>query len=211
MSKINTDYVWYSSYGSNLCEERFLCYIKGEKPPGSSKREVGCRDQSLPLQTRVVNLPFHLYFSTHSKRWGGGVAFIGTSKDSSVRTLGRMYLITKEQFIDVVKQENGVDDIVIDFDSVIENDSKVIRESRYGNIMYVGDCDNYPIFTFTHYLDIDQIEHTTPSRSYLTMLIRGYKEAYCVSDEQILQYLLDKPGIKSKYTTDQLLQIIKVA
>ncbi|MBL0236650.1 MAG: hypothetical protein IPQ02_08595 [Saprospiraceae bacterium] len=39
------DYIWYASYGSNLLEERFQCYIKGGMPKGSTKTYLGCRIQ----------------------------------------------------------------------------------------------------------------------------------------------------------------------
>ncbi|WP_100010046.1 hypothetical protein [Lentibacillus sediminis] len=209
MNEDNLEYVWYASFGSNLCEERFLCYIKGGRPPGSQKTETGCRDQSLPLQIRSVQLDFPLYFSHHSDRWGGGVAFIGTTKSSVAGTLARMYLITKSQFADVVKQENGGSVLEINFDHIVEKGSEVVQETRYGNILYAGKYDDYPIFTFTHFLDMDEKDFTVPSKSYLTMLISGYKEAYAMSDAQIAEYLVHKPGVESNYHTKELLQIIK--
>jgi hypothetical protein len=209
MSSSNSDFVWYASYGSNLCEDRFLCYIKGGKPAGSTKVEIGCRDQSLPLETRSVELEFPLYFSAYSSRWGGGVAFVGTTNREQQKTLGRMYLITKEQFIDVVKQENKLTDLVIDFSKVVEDGSHVTKESLYGNILYAGDCDGYPIFTFTYYHDQDAREVTVPSENYLTMLIRGYKETYSLTDEQIANYLITKPGVKGNIEKGVLLKLIE--
>ena len=35
--------VWYLSYGSNLLEERFLCYIEEGTPPGSKSFHSGSR------------------------------------------------------------------------------------------------------------------------------------------------------------------------
>jgi hypothetical protein len=204
-----SNYVWYASFGSNLCEERFLCYIKGGKPHGSTRREAGSRDQSFPLKVRPVELNYPLYFSSFSDRWGGGAAFIGTKKDASQTTLGRMYLITEEQFNDVVKQENDGVDFSIDFKKVQQQGSELVQDSLYGNIVYVGDCDDHPIFTFTHRDDIDKRTFTVPSESYLKMLIRGYKEAYSLSDEEIADYLVAKPGVRDHYSKDTLLEISK--
>ena len=34
------DYVWYACYGSNLCHERFMCYITGK---GNTKYNISTR------------------------------------------------------------------------------------------------------------------------------------------------------------------------
>lgn len=70
--------VWYVSYGSNLMEERFHCYIKGGIPAGSNEAEKGCRDHTLPVHNKGCELPYPLYFAKDTSKWGtGGVAFIG--------------------------------------------------------------------------------------------------------------------------------------
>lgn len=202
------EYVWYASFGSNLAEDRFLCYIKGGKPPGSSKIEKGARDQSMPLDMKAIELPFSLYFSGYSERWGGGVAFIGLTKQESKKTLGRMYLITKQQFVDVVNQENGLDESDINLSDVIKNQSFVMKESLYGNLLHVGNEASVPIFTFTYFKDQHDQEVTSPSKSYLTMLIKGYKETYTYKDEQIIEYLIDKPGVKDNWSHLELSQLV---
>ena len=52
--------VWYLSYGSNLLEERFLCYIEGGTPPGSKSFHSGSRFVFELLVTFIFSL---LYFS----------------------------------------------------------------------------------------------------------------------------------------------------
>ena len=90
-----------------------------------------------------------MYFAKKSESWDNG-GVIRTNFGSKIDTLGRMYLITKEQFIDVVKQETGDQaNLSIDFDKAIENGSLVFKErSWYGNIIYLGTQYNSPIFTF---------------------------------------------------------------
>lgn len=101
--------VWYASYGSNLLRSRFMCYIRGGRPKSSSKGYRGCTDKSEPLKDKPVRIPHELYFSGRSSVWGGGgggVAFIKPTRASKGEfTLGRMYLITREQFTQVVRQE----------------------------------------------------------------------------------------------------------
>lgn len=59
------------------------------------------------------------YFAKNSTIWGGGAAFLCTQlRDKNNKSShGRMYLITNEQFLDVVEQENG-DRLDIDFELV---------------------------------------------------------------------------------------------
>ncbi|MDC3424080.1 hypothetical protein NC797_06110 [Aquibacillus sp. 3ASR75-11] len=208
MTEDQTEYVWYASYGSNLCEERFLCYILGGRPPGSAESEVGARDKTLPRDSQPVKFKFPLYFTGYSSRWGGGGAVIGLTEPESEETLGRMFLITKEQFVDVVRQENGIDDFEIDFEKVIKNKSFVMQESFYGNIVYTGDCEGYPIFTFTSYRDMKDNEISIPSESYLKMLIRGYQETFDLTNKEIAEYLIIKPGVQGHYTKDRLMNLI---
>ncbi len=69
-------YVWYAGYGSNLCEERFLCYIKGGKFRWGGRKSSGCDDKTLPEEKGRITIPFPLYFAERSRGWqGGGVAF----------------------------------------------------------------------------------------------------------------------------------------
>lgn len=106
-----SNYVWYASYGSNLLEERFLCYIQGGKPAGAIKTYKGCVDKSLPTASEGLEIPYSLYFAKHAGIWnGGGVAFIHHETTTRERTLARMYRITKAQFYDVVMQENRLPD-----------------------------------------------------------------------------------------------------
>lgn len=147
--KSNKEYIWYASYGSNISRDRFLCYIKGGKPIGSQKEYTGCTDKTLPLDDEEIYIKSELYFAKKSKTWnGGGVGFIKTEFDEKVNTLGRMYLITKEQFEEVVKQEtNFKGELSIDYEQATNNGNLVFREnSWYGNLIYLG---NKEIFRFS--------------------------------------------------------------
>jgi len=92
-------YVWYASYGSNLLESRFRCYLLGGRPEGALRSCRGCSDRSLPLSSKPVDINRQLYFARESQTWaGGGVAFIGEPTNGSSKTYGRMFLITEGQF-----------------------------------------------------------------------------------------------------------------
>jgi hypothetical protein len=203
-------YVWYACYGSNLSRDRFLCYILGGTPAGSSEEEKGCRNKALPKADKSVSIPYPLYFALEAGRWSNrGVAFLGLNRDDMEKTLGRMYLITEEQFLEVVSQENNGLKFDINLNDVKKETAKVFRESWYGNIVYLGDEQGFPIFTFTAYWDVQDKTQNAPSPEYAQTIIRGIKETYHMPDQEVANYLQSKPGIKGNITGDALFELVK--
>jgi hypothetical protein len=203
------NYVWYASYGSNLSRDRFLCYIRGGKPKGSEKVEIGCEDQSLPIKEETYVMNYPLYFAKESRRWQKqGVAFIGLSKDEKYKTYSRKYLIKKEQFMDVVKQENNGVELHIDFNDVVENRYKTLRDTWYGTILYLGHEEGIPIFTFTADWDLD-VPLNKPSDEYLKMIIEGLRKNVELSDQEIINYLSEKPGVVGCYNYSDIEHLLK--
>lgn len=201
-------YVWYASYGSNINKDRFLCYIKGGRPKGSTETEVGCKDTSSPIDEGMFTIPYPLYFAKEAGRWGSkGVAFINGTKNETSETYSKKYLITPEQFLDVLKQENSGIHFDIDLKKVKESGAMIFRNRAwYGRILYLGDDGGYPIYTFTAPWDMDDIMLNPPSHEYLHTIITGLKEYY--SKDEIHQYLENKPGIKGKYAAEELARLI---
>ncbi|GMT50033.1 MAG: hypothetical protein IEMM0008_1572 [bacterium] len=203
-------HVWYASYGSNLSRDRFLFYIRGGKPEGATRINIGCRDKSLPKDSRPISIPYLLYFIKQAYPWDyKGVAFIGLDKDEDNPALGRMYLVSEQQFIDVVSQENGnIEMPVIDLKALQKAGSEVIfKDSWYGNIIYIGELESYPIFTFTSSASIDAEPFVAPSYEYLKVIMTGLQETYHYSNKEIADYLLTKPGIMNNFTQDELIKI----
>ncbi len=85
------DRVIYASYGSNMCHDRFICYIKGGTLPGMSFSYPGCRNRELYKNDRgeYASIPlatnYELYFGRDNKHWDptpherGGGANIDTT------------------------------------------------------------------------------------------------------------------------------------
>lgn len=140
------------------------------------------------------------------------MAFIGLSRDENNPIVGRMYLIIREQFIDVVKQENGNREVSIDFEEVRRKGSKVFCESWYGNIVYLGDDEGYPIFTFTHYKDIEDqvVNFNLPSDEYIQIIAAGLKETLNWTKEEIADYLIRKQGIRATIDKKDLIRKLDV-
>jgi hypothetical protein len=200
--------VWYASYGSNLNCERFFCYIFGGRPPGSGRTNPGCRDRTPPLDRLPLSLSYELYFACHARAWGGGgVAFIRRGNQTAT-TLGRMYLITEDQFNDVVLQENSkaVDGtrILPPFEQLkCEKETLLPEAGWYARLLLVGKRDEYPIFTFTNARD--DLKPSPPSEAYVKVIVAGIKETYpLMTDEHICEYLLRTDGIRGAIPPERL-------
>jgi len=197
------DYIWYCSYGSNLSLDRFMCYIVGGKPKNSTKVEKGCNDKTPPKDDRPHRIKHALYFARHSKKWNnGGSCILSVKYDENKTTLGRKFLITVDQFLDIVSQNNGVEQTEIPFEEVMEKGSKSINDSLSGNILYLGDEDGYPIFTFTSHFD--ETEFVRPDILYLATIGEGVKQTFNMTTEEVVDYFMGLDGVKQNYTKEDL-------
>jgi hypothetical protein len=195
-------------------ESRFLCYIRGGQPIGTTKSYQGSTDQTLPIKNKPIRIPYELYFSKQSSIWENkGVAFIKSEKNEAIETFGRMYLITKDQFVSVVRQENSYApedlSITIDFETTISNGASEIPAKWYDKILYLGLEDGYPIFTFTSNCLQDKITLSQPGEKYLSIIIKGIKETYDLPDENIINYLMNLEGIKGMLTSKHISDLVR--
>ncbi len=203
------EYIWYASYGSNISTERFMCYIQGGKPEGATRTYQGCVDQSPPIEQNPIKIPHELYFAKSAGVWnGGGVCFINPEKNENADTLGNMYLITRQQFMQVVQQENYTNESVeIDFDKAQNEKSLIVREnSWYGNLLYLGVKDNAPIFTFTNKNFLSK-EINSPNPHYLKTIINGLIATHQLSQSELETYFLTKKGIDKTIITEVINQL----
>lgn len=144
--------VWYVCYGSNLCRERFMCYLDGTSYKGITKSHEPCRDQTPPRKSVPFRLPYKLYYARHSESWGGGVAFI--KEEAGASTPGRAYLVTKQQFEDIQQREGP----------------------WYARSIDLGILAGHPAITFTS-TNADLPEHR-PGSAYREVIRRGLAETY---------------------------------
>lgn len=128
------------------------------------------------------------------------------NKDSAA--LGRMYLITDDQFNDVVLQENErpVDGkrIIPPFEALCEQAESVLPDIRlYGRLLNVGERDAHPVLTFT--ATKSDLPIAPPSEAYLKLIVAGLEETYpCMKKGEIRDYLSVAPGIHDKIPIEQL-------
>lgn len=203
--------IWYTCYGSNLELKRFLYYIKGGKLTENNREYDGCKNKDFTGVHKKMIINYTLYFSKKSGSWRGGVAFIDTIP-TKIKTFARMYLVTDEQFIDILKQENSKPlSTKVSFD-INKAKSKVVYNPPglsgwYDKVIYLGENEGHSIFTFT---TGNKTDYMAPSEDYLKVIARGLRDTHNLTLQEIVNYLIDKPGISGNYNKQELIDILFV-
>ena len=187
--------VWYACYGSNLWWDRFRCYLEGGTAPGSQRAQPGARDARPPTSDGPLEIPHRLVFAGASKSWGGGgVAFLSLSVEPDLPTRARRYLITAEQFSDVVAQEGGrAPGVDLDIDQIVSAGSAAVGSGWYDLVMAVGEHEGLPILTFTS-SKLETLPETQPSSEYATTIVNGLVESHHLTQAEAHQYISTRVG-----------------
>ncbi len=170
-------FAWYVSYGSNLSSARFGRYLEG------------CRDPSPPWRWAAVEVPHRLLFARESSRWGGGgVAFLDPAPTAGARTLARAWLLTWEQFADVLAQECGLPVGSVEVPA-LEAVCVVARPGHwYGCIVPLGRHQGWPMVTFTDEAAAG-LGLSPPGPAYRAVIADGLAEAHGLSPEAAAAYI----------------------
>jgi len=203
---VDLGHVWYAAYGSNLSRQRFMCYIQGGTPEHASTHFPGCQDTTPPRHEKSFIIHHELYFADISSTWeNGGVAFLVPERSPLASTFGRIYLITAEQFLHVLKQENGIPpserapSYEPDLMDVISSGSGRCGRGWYSLLVFLGYEENIPIFTFT---SPEIRERNPPGRSYLSTIRKGLNECYQhLPESELDDYLFLAGAQKPDLTT----------
>lgn len=121
--------------------------------------------------------------------------------------------ITKEQFVDVVCQENGLQpgEIEIDFGELVSKKTlRVAQLSGYATCLHLGHHKaanwhdhSYPLFSFTCEAALEGvIGKYAPSQNYLLTISRGL--SHVLSLESLLDYLKTKKGVEGNLSFEDL-------
>lgn len=201
--------VWYVAYGSNLCLQRFRCYLAGGTPVGGRRRYDGCRDPRDPGEVVSLHAPGGLRFAGESTVWGGGMAFYDAERSGRVACRG--YLVTVEQFADVVAQEmrrppggpfsQELARMVTDGDGV-----HAMGPGRYETLARLGTRGGAPMVTVTC-ADVTTLEPAAPSAAYLRRIATGLREAHGWDAERAARYLAGHEGIDGTWSYDELVEV----
>jgi hypothetical protein len=195
--------VWYVSYGSNMCTNRLNCYLAGGRPAGALCTYSGSRDRRPPRRVTGYELAGGVYFATESATWGGGRAFYDPDLPGPAAACA--YLITVDQFADIVAQEMyraPAEDV--DLGPMLATGRVELGPGRYETLLHVGDLDGQPLLTFTAPWRAVDVPWAAPSAPYLRMLARGLQEAHGWNVHQVGGYLAHLPGARGHWTPAEI-------
>ena len=186
-------HIWYVAYGSNLSRERFCTYLQGGQPNGSERNYPGCRDTSDAVDSFGLLITGGVYFAGQSSGWGAGMAFYDSEATGEVAA--RAYLITTEQFVDVLAQETRrPPGMTLDLEPFFQGDSHSDGVGGYPLLVRVGERRELPLVTFTRPRSTAS-PLAAPSAPYLAAMAIGLREAHGWSEVQIDRYLSALPGV----------------
>lgn len=204
-------YVWYASYGSNMWNDRFMCYLQGGQVEGMKRKFLGSRHKVSPSATSWMQVGNQMFFGhSYTSTWGhGGVAFLEAKPTDGVSTHVRLYKITVDQFNDLFMQENSILDYGNDLieasfvHTLCQQPSSsvpvtLIKDSWYGTVLHLGEKDGIPILTFTcSEQDVERFKAgllplRPPSEAYQGAVARGLMEDLGLSKEEALSYVSSK-------------------
>jgi hypothetical protein len=171
------DLVWYVAYGSNLSWRRFSWYLER------------CRDSTPPRRWAAVEVPHRLLFARTSTRWeDAGVAFLDPAPTPGVRSLCRAWLLTREQFADVLAQECGLAVGSLEVPP-LEAASIVARPGHwYGCLVPLGSHQGWPLVTFTDEGAADLVP-IGPGPAYRAVIAEGLAEAHGLTPDEAADYI----------------------
>lgn len=204
--------VWYAAYGSNIHRDRFMEYITGGTSKYNGQQHPGCRDRSDPIRDRATTLDRQLYFAKSSTSWAGGVAFVRPEPGSGA-AVGRAYLITEQQFLDIATQElgrrPGDPGLAFDYAYAEKNPecylnpadpSKPVSPGRqlwYARVLRLGTHESWPVLTLTGEWE-GIAGGNAPSRQYLVTIATGLREISKLPRAAIIDYFSRCVGVKDR-------------
>lgn len=201
--------VWYAAYGSNCAPDRFRAYLEGGTAPGARVGHTGARDPRPPRATGPVVFDRQVVFAGESRRWGGGFAFL-SHRSVRAGALGRRYLITHEQFDDVLAQENRRAPSAARVDDLTVGEITPTGGGAYAAVLALEPIDGIPVVTFTAPDPPEQREPAPPSAAYIATILRGLTSVHDLSPGAVIDRLLTAPGVAPTWTASTLRRLLDV-
>ena len=203
--------VWYAGYGSNLCPDRFACYLMGGTPAGAARCYPGTRER-LPAQAvRPVLLPGSVFFAGESAVWGGGLAFYDPEPPGPAPA--RAALITVRQLADLVAQEMhrppgtpldaAVADAVASLEGASDGTRVALGPGRYETLVRAGCLGGCAVLTLTTPAAA-ALTPTAPSLPYLRTIAGGLRATHGWDDADIAAHLATRRGAAGRWTPRSL-------
>ncbi len=194
--------LWYVAYGTNLSRARFQVYLHGGRLRAGARDYPGSRDPVAPERDFPVRIPGGVRFVGESSVWGGGLAVYDPRAEGEVAA--RAYLITAEQFVDVLAQEMrlppGLD---LDLTSVRRSRWHSYGPGCYQTVAVLGIHEGLPMLTFTS-ADAYARPDNPPSEDYLRAMAVGLREAHGWTSARIGGYLAGCPGAAGVWSAESV-------
>lgn len=206
-------YIWCVCYGSGLSRANFNCMITGGTPKGSTHKFNGCRDKTVPLKNSFISLPYDLHFAGDSVAWKGGpMAILDTTLNKKSHTIARAYLITVEQFEDIVAQENMQSEpLRLPLAAAIREGHITIKnitgQRVYDELIYCGLEGGIPAFAITALRKKQPFK--PPTLHYARVLCVGLSQNPNLDTEEAIDYIVDNSKI-AKDTISKLFEDLAV-
>ncbi len=205
-------HVWYATYGTGLSREHFMQFINGGQFGSKTVRTYpGCSDTTPPLKTTFMALPHELYFAGNSETWGGGFVRIDPTVDRSQHTLSRAYLISMQQFKEIIAQENFRDHMVsLPLDAAKKHGHAPIGDGsgNYEELVYCGVKEGYPVYSVT--TGLPRQAYNPPAPAYTQLLCQGLSENKRLGTEGAMEYLLHVSGMDQSYDKAKLTALVRL-
>ena len=126
--------------------------FSGGQPEGSERNYPGCRDTSDAVDSFGLLITGGVYFAGQSSGWGAGMAFYDAEAKGEVAA--RAYLITTEQFVDVLAQETRRSPgMTLDLEPLFQGERYSTGVGGYPLLVRVGKRGALPLVTFTRRAD----------------------------------------------------------
>ena len=174
---IATDPIWYVAYGSNLLADRFESYILGCGDDAVWGGHRGSADATLPAGDRQVVVPHPVYFGGHSRRWNGACCFCPVEPlgDDRLPVVGRAWLVTWGQMVDIVAQENGLPTSAATLPDLVPEPGAAVRvlDGVIDLLLGMDGIDDHPACTLA---SSNLPPAAPPSPSYRQVLAAGMAE-----------------------------------
>jgi len=188
--------IWYAPYGSNLAWQRFRFYLEGGYLAANNRHHAGARDPSPPKAWSPIWMPGQAYFATLSAFWGGGRGLFDA--DAPGIAASRAWLITPQQFCDVVAQEMKREPGE-DFGLPTQRGQRVsLGDGHYETAVCVGSLNHYPVVTFGPSFSMGDVEPLAPAPAYRAMILSGLRETFGWDKARADKYLDSLSGARPR-------------
>lgn len=151
-------------------------------------------------------MPGGIFFATESLVWGGGRAFYDPELPGTAAM--RAYLITHQQFSDVVAQEmygrTGED---LDLTEVLRTGRSRLGPGRYQTLIRLPHASGHPMITFTSPWSAAEVPGRAPSAAYLRNLVLGLRQTHAWPPERVARYLAEAPGARGHWDAAAVLEL----